>query len=106
MALAQGVEAHLPGPLTFICILAPDDPRLPGERPQPTVWEGQKTQRSESHGGAPAPGATRQAQREVMWGGGLLVGPSTNIFQPQRPTDFLPAPLPTPKLKTLTLLPP
>lgn len=42
VALAQGVEAHLPGPLAFIRILTPDDPRLPGERAKPTVWEEQR----------------------------------------------------------------
>lgn len=38
VALALAVEAHLPGPLTLVCICAPNDASLFGERPQPTVW--------------------------------------------------------------------
>lgn len=48
MALAQSMEAHLPGPFTFICILAPNDPRLPAEWPKPTVWEEKRTGRKHS----------------------------------------------------------
>lgn len=48
MALAQSVETHLPGPFTLFCILAPNNTRLPAERPQSTVWEGQITQRKDS----------------------------------------------------------
>lgn len=49
MAVAQGVEAHLPGPLALVRILTSDDPGLPGERPPPTVW---KRHRRESPGGS------------------------------------------------------
>ena len=90
MALAQHVEAHLPGPLAFVRIRAPDDPGLPGERSQPTVWEKQKTQRSEGRGQGTGARLTQRPWEAVPFPG----DPLQVSLRLGDPTDFHLAPLP------------